>query len=87
MQLGTSVILLAVLSLMPLEEIEAVRTDLPGQVEHIIAYAESTAVAMAGYRLNRDAARIIGCFWLYAASLEYLMPLLSFTPSRYPWRT
>ena len=75
------VILLAVLSLMPLEEIEAVRTDLPGQVEHIIAYAGSTAVAMAGYGLNRGAARIIGCFWLYAATLEYLQ---NFSPGRNP---
>jgi VanZ family protein len=66
---------------MPLEEIEAVRTDLPGQVEHIIAYTGSTAVAMAGYGLNRDAARIIGCFWLYAASLEYLQ---NFSPGRNP---
>jgi VanZ family protein len=66
------VVLLAVLSLMPLEEIEAVRTGLPGQIEHIIAYAGSTAIAMAGYGLSRGAARIIGCFWLYAATLEYL---------------
>lgn len=75
------VILLAVLSLMPFEEIEAVRTDLPGQVEHIIAYAGSTAVAMAGYGLNRGAARIIACFWLYAAVLEYLQ---NFSPGRNP---
>src|SRR5215469_14871151 len=75
------VILLAVLSLLPLEEIEAVRTSLPGQVEHIIAYAGSTAVAMAGYGLNRGAAWIIGCFWLYAATLEYLQ---NFSPGRNP---
>jgi VanZ family protein len=76
--------LLAVLSLMPLEEIEAVRTDLPdlpSQVEHIIAYAGSTAVATAGYGLNRGAARIIACFWLYAATLEYLQ---HFSPGRNP---
>jgi hypothetical protein len=58
------VVLLAILSLMPLEEIEAVRTDLPGQIEHIIAYARSTAIAVAGYGLRGGAARIIGCFWL-----------------------
>jgi hypothetical protein len=41
-------VLLAVLSLMRLEKIEAVRTDLPGQVEHIIA---STALrCQAGAR-------------------------------------
>jgi VanZ family protein len=75
------VVLLAVLSLTPLEEIEVVRTDLPGQVEHIIAYAGSTAIAMAGYGLNRGAARIIGCFWLYAGVLEYLQ---NFSPGRNP---
>jgi hypothetical protein len=42
------VVLLAVLSLMPAEKIEAVRTDLPSQVEHIIACAGSTAIAVAG---------------------------------------
>jgi hypothetical protein len=46
------VVLLAVVSLTPFEAIEAVRTDLPGQVEHIIAYAGSGAIAMAGYGLN-----------------------------------
>ena len=75
------VVLLAVLSLMPLEQIEAVRTDLPGQVEHIIAYAGSTAVAVASYGLNAGAARIIGCFSLYAATLEYLQ---NFSPGRNP---
>jgi VanZ family protein len=75
------VVLLAVLSLTPLEEIEAVRTDLPGQVEHIIAYAGSTAMAMAGYGLNRGAVRVIGCFWLYAGVLEYLQ---NFSPGRNP---
>ena len=66
---------------MPLEEIEAVRTDLPGQIEHIIAYAGSTAIAMAGYGLRRGAARIIGCFWVYAGILEYLQ---NFSPGRNP---
>jgi VanZ family protein len=76
-----SVILLAILSLMPFEEIEAARTDLPGQVEHIIAYAGSTAIAMAGYGLNRGHVRIIGWFWLYAVILEYLQ---NFSPGRNP---
>ena len=75
------IILLAVLSLLPLEEIEAVRTDLPGQIEHIIAYAGSTAIAMAGYGLNRGGARVIGCFWLYAGIVEYLQ---NFSPGRNP---
>jgi len=54
------VVVLAVLSLTPGEEIEPLRTDLPGQVEHIIAYAGSGAIAMAGYGLNRRPFWIIG---------------------------
>ena len=75
------VVLLAVLSLTPGEEIEPLRTDLPGQVEHIIAYAGSGAIAMAGYGLNRGPVRIIGWFWLYAGVLEYLQ---HFSPGRNP---
>jgi VanZ family protein len=75
------VVVLAVLSLSPLKEIAAVRTDLPGQVEHIIAYAGSTAIAMAGYGSNRSAVRIISCFWVYAGVLEYLQ---NFSPGRNP---
>jgi len=56
-------------------------TDLPGQVEHIIAYAGSTAIAMAGYGLNRGPVRVIGWFWLYAGVLEYLQ---NFSPGRNP---
>jgi len=55
------VILLAVLSLLPAQEM--VRTDLPGQFEHFIAYAGSAAIAMAGYGLSRGGMRIIGGFW------------------------
>jgi VanZ family protein len=73
--------LLAILSLTPAEEIDPLRTDLPGQVEHIIAYAGSAAIAMTGYGLNRGAARIIGFFWLYAGILEYLQ---NFSPGRNP---
>ena len=36
---------------------------------------------MVGYGLNRGAARIIGCFWLYAGILEYLQ---NFSPGRNP---
>jgi VanZ family protein len=75
------VVLLAVLSLTPREEIEPVRTDLPGQVEHIIAYAGSAAIAMAAYGLTRSPVWIIGWFWLYAVVLEYLQ---NFSPGRNP---
>ena len=75
------VVVLAVLSVTPSKEIAAVRTDLPGQVEHIIAYAGSTAIAMAGYGLNRSAVRVISWFWLYAGVLEYLQ---NFSPGRNP---
>jgi VanZ family protein len=78
------VVLLTVLSLTPLEEIQSVRIDLPGQVEHIIAYASSTAIAIAGYGLSLGAALVIGCFWLYAGILEYLQ---NFAPggTRHLW--
>ena len=41
------VILLAILSLLPAEEI--VRTGLPGRLEHFVAYAGLAAIAMASY--------------------------------------
>jgi VanZ family protein len=41
----------------------------------------ATAIAMAGYGLNRGAARVIGCFWLYAGALEYLQ---NFSSGRNP---
>jgi VanZ family protein len=73
------VILLAVLSLLPAQEM--VRTGLPGRLEHFVAYAGSAAVAMAGYGSNRGGLQIIGGFWLYAGILEYLQ---HFSPGRHP---
>jgi VanZ family protein len=73
------VALLAVLSLLPAQEM--VRTGLPGRVEHFIAYAGSTAIAMAGYGASRGVTRIIGGFWVYAGILEYLQ---HFSPGRHP---
>ena len=73
------VILLAVLSLLPAQEM--VRTDLPGQFEHFIAYAGSAAIATAGYGQSRGSLRIIGGFWVYAGVLEYLQ---HFSPGRHP---
>ena len=73
------VILLAVLSLLPAQEM--VRASLPGQFEHFIAYAGSAAIAMSGYGLNRKAPWVIGYFWLCAGILEYLQ---HFSPGRHP---
>ena len=59
-------ILLAVLSLLP--ERQMVRTGLPGQLEHFVAYAGSAAIAMAGYGASRGSMQIIGGFWCTPAS-------------------
>ena len=73
------VALLALLSLLPAEDMA--RTGLPGELEHFLAYAGSTAIAMAGYGLDRSRLLIIGSFWLYAGILEYLQ---HFSPGRHP---
>jgi VanZ family protein len=72
-------VLLAVLSLVPAPEM--VRTGLPGHLEHLVAYAGSAAIAMAGYGLSRGGIRIIAYFWAYAGVLEYLQ---HFSPGRHP---
>ena len=73
------VVLLAVLSLLPAEEM--VRTGLPGRLEHFVAYAGSAAIAMAGYGESRGGVEIIGGLWVYAGILEYLQ---HFSPGRHP---
>jgi VanZ family protein len=73
------VVLLAVLSLLPAQDM--VRTGLPGRLEHVIAYAGSAAIAMAAYGASRGLAQIIAGFWLYAGILEYLQ---HFSPGRHP---
>ena len=73
------VVLLAVLSLLPAQDM--VRTGFPGRVEHIVAYAGSAAIAMVGYGASRGAAQIVGGFWVYAGILEYLQ---HFSPGRHP---
>ena len=73
------VFLLAVLSLMPAQDM--VRTGLPGELEHLVAYAGSAAIGMAGYGPSRGGVRVIGGFWVYAAILEYLQ---HFSPGRHP---
>jgi len=73
------VVVLGFLSLLPAQDM--VRTGFPGHLEHFVAYAGSSAIAMAGYGLNRSGALVIGCFWLYAGTLEYLQ---HFSPGRHP---
>ena len=73
------VIMLAILSLLPAEEM--VRTGLPGRLEHFVAYAGSAAIAVAGYGATRGSAQIIGGLWVYAGILEYLQHL---SPGRHP---
>jgi VanZ family protein len=57
-----------------------VRTGIPGQLEHFLAYAGSASIAIAGYA-RRGAVRVIGLFWIYAGLLEYLQ---HFSPGRHP---
>ena len=57
-----------------------VRTGVPGQLEHFVAYAGSAGIAIAGYG-RRGGVRIIGLFWIYAGVLEYLQ---HFSPGRHP---
>jgi VanZ family protein len=73
------VILLAVFSLSPGQDM--MRTGIPGQLEHLVAYAGSASVAIAGYGRRRGTARIVGLFWIYAGVLEYLQ---HFSPGRHP---
>ena len=73
------VILLAVLSLLPAQDM--VRTGTPGQLEHFVAYTGSATIATAGYGRRRGTVRIIGLFWIYAGVLEYLQ---HFSLGRHP---
>jgi VanZ family protein len=73
------VILLAVLSLMPAQDM--VRTDIPGQLEHFVAYAGSAGIAIAGYGRRRGTMRVISLIWIYAGILEYLQ---HFSAGRHP---
>jgi len=72
------VILLAVLSLLPAKDM--VRTGMPGEFEHFVAYAGSASIAITGYGCQ-GAVRIIGLFWVYAGVLEYLQ---HFSSGRHP---
>jgi VanZ family protein len=58
-----------------------VRTGIPGELEHFVAYAGSTTIAIAGYGRRPGTVRVIGLFWIYAGILEYLQ---QFSPGRHP---
>lgn len=73
------VLLIAVLSLLPAEEM--LRTGLPGQLEHGVAYAGATGIAMLGYGLERCGPHIIAGFAAYSGVLELLQ---HFSPGRHP---
>jgi len=75
-----SVVALAILSLLPAEEM--VRTGFGHHIEHFSAYAGSAGIAMIGYGQRRRAPWIIVLgFWAYAGLLEYLQ---HFAPGRTP---
>jgi hypothetical protein len=85
-----SVILLAVISLLPGQWLAALsllplmmmlRTVLPAVIEHFVAYAGVAAIAMAGYGSGRVDLRIIGGLSIYAGILEYAR---DFSPGRHP---
>jgi VanZ family protein len=73
------IILLAVLSLLPAKDM--VRTELPGRLEHFIAYAGSATVTIGGYGDRYGRMGVIGFYWVYAGFLEYLQ---QFSPGRHP---
>ena len=56
------------------------RTGIPGEFEHFLAYTGSASIAIAGYG-RRNAVRTIGLFWIYAGVLECLQ---HFSPGRHP---
>jgi VanZ family protein len=70
------VVLLAVLSLLPAEEM--VRTGIGGRIEHVVAYAGAAFLVGHGYRA-RGLGRIAAALVVYAAGLELLQ---DFSPGR-----
>ena len=72
------IVLLAVLSLLPAEDV--VRTSLSGRLEHFVAYAGSATVSMGGYGDRYGRMGVIGFYWVYAGILEYLQ---QFSPGRH----
>jgi VanZ family protein len=72
------VILLAILSLLPAEEM--VRTSLDGHIEHAMAYAGTALLLGLGYPAW-DWKRIAAALVVYAGILELLQ---NFSPGRHP---
>ncbi|MGI4794900.1 MAG: VanZ family protein [Janthinobacterium lividum] len=70
--------LLAILSLLPADEI--VRTSFGGHVEHATAYAGATLLLRLGYPGQRVVSQVTALI-AYAAGLEYLQ---HFSPGRTP---
>jgi VanZ family protein len=75
----TCICLLAILSLLPAEEL--VRTGISGELEHFAAYAATASVATVAYGRSYSGTRIIGLIWAYAGILECLQ---HFSPGRHP---
>lgn len=70
------IIALAVLSLMPSEQM--MRTGLSGRVEHLMAYAGTACIAAMAFA-ERGLFRLILALLIYAGSLEFLQ---RFSPGR-----
>jgi len=73
------VVLLAVLSLTPADEM--IRTGFDHHLEHFVAYAGAAAIAAFGHGLRRGEIRVALWFALYAGLLECLQ---NFSPGRHP---
>jgi VanZ family protein len=71
-----SIIALAVLSLIPTEQM--MRTALTGRIEHFVAYAGTACIAATAFG-ERGLFRLIFALLIYAGSLEFLQ---RFSPGR-----
>jgi VanZ family protein len=74
----SSIVLIAVLSLLPAEEM--IRTTLGGHIEHMLAYAAAAFITALAYS-RRRLGQIVFALICYAAILEYLQ---RFSPGRHP---
>jgi len=69
---------IAVLSLLPADEVAPIRTSLGGHFEHVAAYALTSLIAALAY-IDHSRLKITVSLILYAAVLEYLQ---RFSPGR-----